>query len=299
MNRKYTCNDSYFSILTKQNSYWGGFIAADGNIDRSNTRLTIGLASKDKIILERFLNNLNSNYKIYFPNHGGNTITISSKQIVKDLINHFNITSTKSYTLQPPNLTNSEFIDSYIIGLIDGDGSIGFQHVKNKRDRFYIHLVGTPEVLSFVKHRFEQILGHTTSNLHFDKKFKGNTCTFRISDKAARIIFLHYYNINIYKMERKWSKEKLNYCLNFKKELPICRRKGVNVFDIHGILIKSFNTLKEASDFTGVSVGRISSMCKLNDGKHIAHDFMFSRNNTITPYCGNEHDFTSKYKQIK
>ena len=71
------------------------------------------------------------------------------------------------------------------------------------------------------------------------------------------------------------------------------------MFDIHGTLIKSFATLKEASDFTGVSIGRISSMCKLNDGKHVAYDYMFSRSNSILPYCGNEHDHTSKYKQIK
>lgn len=298
MTRKYICNDNYFSTLTQQNSYWGGFIAADGNIDKYNNRLTISLAIKDKIMLERFLSDLNSNYKIYYSNNSG-CIIVSSKQIVNDLKHHFNITPAKSYTLQPPNLIELKLIDSYIIGLIDGDGSIGFQHVKNKRDRFYISLVGTPEVLLFVKQRFEQILGHTTSNLHFDKKFKGNTCTFRISDETARIIFLHYYNINIQKMERKWSKEKLDYCLNFKKTLPICRRKGVNVFDIHGTLIKSFATLKEASDFTGVSIGRISSMCKLNDGKHVAHDYMFSRSNSILPYCGNEYDHTSKYKQIK
>lgn len=261
--------------------------------------VTLELAEKDEDVLKRLKSDLKSNLDIHTGTKNSKVFRVFSKQIVDDLKHHFNITPAKSYTLQPPNLHDLELIDSYIIGLIDGDGSIGFQRVKNRRNSFYIFLVGTPEVLSFVKHRFEQILGHTTSNLHFNKKFKGNTCTFRISNKAARTVFLHYYSINVQKMERKWSREKLDYCLNFKKALPICRRKGINIFDIHGVLIKSFDTLKEASDFTGVSIGRISSMCKLNDGKHIAHDYMFSRDSTITPYCGNEHNFTSKYKQIK
>lgn len=165
--------------------------------------ITLGLSKKDEDVLNRLKFDLKSNLDIHNGTKDSRIFRVYSKQIVNDLKHHFNITPAKSYTLQPPNLIELELIDSYIIGLIDGDGSIGFQHVKNKRDRFYISLVGTPEVLSFVKQRFEQILEHITSNLHFDKKFKGNTCTFRISDEAARTIFLHYYNINVQKMERK------------------------------------------------------------------------------------------------
>lgn len=59
--------------------------------------------------------------------------------------------------------------------------------------------------------------------------------------------------------------------------MPVCRRKGVNVFDLNGNLIQHFNTLIEAQNFTGVTIGQISRLCKFNDNNHKAKDYMFSR----------------------
>ena len=218
-------------------------------------------------------------------------------EIAKDLKRHFNIVPAKSLILQSPNINfnDKNLIDSYIIGLIDGDGTIGFRNLKNKQKALYISLIGTSEILSFVKTRFEEILGKSTSNL----QLKGNSYTIYVSNKQARTLFLHFYSIPIYKLDRKWSKEKYEYCINYKKANPICKRKGVHVFDIDGNLIKTFDTLKEASEYTGVSIGRISSMCKFNDNTHIAHEYMFSRDNTMKKYIGNEHDYTSQFKNIK
>ena len=281
--RKHKVNDSYFVELTNQNCYWGGFIAADGNVAKSNGSLTISLQKQDSNHLQTFLDHLNSDYLIHYGKskqiYEYAHINICSEEIMQDLKKWFNIVPAKSLILKEPNIdwNDKALIDSYIIGLIDGDGSIGWQKVKNKSDRFYIHIVGTPEVLNFVKRRFEEILGKSTSNLHFDSKFKGNTCTIRVSDLNARILFLHFYNIPIYKLERKWSKEKYDYCVNFKKACPISRRKGVNIFDLDGKFIKRVNTLQEAEQFTGSSYATISKLCKLNDNKHMSNGYMFSR----------------------
>jgi len=50
INRKYTVNHNYFSEVTLENSYWAGFIAADGCITKNYVKIMI--AQKDLKILE-------------------------------------------------------------------------------------------------------------------------------------------------------------------------------------------------------------------------------------------------------
>ena len=273
-------NDEYFQNYTLENCYYAGFIAADGNIDSTQTKLTIGLSAKDKEWLETFTQKCKSDATVreftIKDKYSGSSITITSKPMCESLRDNFNITPHKSLTLLPPPLSDNTLKDAFIVGLIDGDGSIGFASNKNKRDRFYISFLGTEEVVSFVKKRFEEILGSSVSNLHNRKKGV-NSYSIAISDAKARKIFLYYYFINVPKLERKWSKEKYDYCLNFKKALPIVKRKGVNIFNLQGEFIKHFDTLKEASNFTNVTVGRISTLCKLDDSKHMANGYMCSR----------------------
>ncbi len=74
-------------------------------------------------------------------------------------------------------------------------------------------------------------------------------------------------------------------CLNYTRNLPICRRKGVNVLNLQGQFIRHFDTLLEASNFTNVSFTAISKICKFNDNKHMGNGFMFSRTKTeMEPY---------------
>lgn len=199
--REYSVNDKFFSNLSELTCYYGGFIAADGNIKKDYDLLTIGLASKDRTWLEAFLNNLKSDYKIHdSENRGFSTsyIYIYSEDIVSDLYKYFNITPNKSNTLKAPNLIDDNFIDSYIIGLIDGDGSIG-----ETKGRFYISITGTKEVLQFVKNRFEQILGKPVSNLYCVNELSNNY-TMRISDLSARKIYNHLMNYSLPRLSRKW-----------------------------------------------------------------------------------------------
>lgn len=51
------------------------------------------------------------------------------------------------------------------MGMIDGDGTIGFSSRKGKQDSLYISFVGTKESCTLVKKRFEEILGKETSKL--------------------------------------------------------------------------------------------------------------------------------------
>lgn len=293
--RYFNVNDNYFSQLTPVNSYYGGFIAADGNI--SNSKLTIGLSSKDKMFLEQLKQNLNSSYKLYSqkPNkkYESSILTIVSSQIVNDLKKHFNIKEKKSLILTPP-LLDTIYKDCFIVGLIDGDGSIGRYNINrgNTDPSLTISCVGTKDMMQFVKCRFEEILGKQTTNLYCRDKNK-NFYYYVITALNARTIFKFYYENYVQKynlpiLSRKWKKEYYEYCLNFKKKKHICKQKGVNVFNLNGEFIKHFSTLKEAASFTGASFGRISTLCKLNSNLYEAKGYMFSRDETMKPYIVNK-----------
>ncbi len=286
--RKTKVNDNYFQSLTLESYYYAGFIAADGNINQNKNRLTITLSEKDKYFLEKFKSSIESDAVIHDymikNKHKVSSIVINSKQICDDLSKRFNITPNKSLTYNPPVILNNDQKDAFIIGIIDGDGTIGFSKRNDKQNSFYISLIGTYETIAFVKKRFEEIIGHEITKPFFRNK-NINTCTIRISDKAARTVFQHFYSFNVPKLNRKWTDTFIEYCKSFKKRLPLCKRKGVNVFDLNGNLIQHFETLKEASEFCNVSISAISKIIKEDNSCHMANGYMFSRTQEkIDPY---------------
>jgi len=308
--RKYNVYDNFFETPNKINCYYAGFIAADGCIRKycgkfvESYSLIIGISIKDKDFLEKFKQTISyeGNVKEY-ENNGRRYVRleIKSNKICKDLRNNFNITERKTHTLCPPNLIDKNLIDAFICGYIDGDGSVYFSKNKNKQRRVGISIIGTDKMLSWIINRFCEIYGKEQSEkLYENKGGFGSTnkskkvFTTSISDKWARTVILNMSKIEIPKMERKWTKEIIDYCNTYKKALPICRRKGVNSFNLNGEFLKHYDTLKEASEDTGVSVGRISSLCKMNDNNHMAKGFMFSRNKTINGPYTQDNPFSKK-----
>ena len=130
--RKHKINDNFFEEINPKTAYWAGFIAADGNISKSNNALTITLVDSDSEQLERFLKDTAADYQVTHFERNGNafcTIHTVSQKMADDLNNNYNIIPAKSLILKAPNIDweDKESIDAYIIGLIDGDGTIGFQ----------------------------------------------------------------------------------------------------------------------------------------------------------------------------
>lgn len=298
--RIYNVNDNFFETPDVLNSYWAGFIAADGciRIGQKQNTLNIGLSSKDFEHLNAFKNNIEFEgsiktqcvKKIYKNDEKifeSSSLTITSQKISDDLYQNFNITPRKSLTLLPPNISEPNLVDAFICGYIDGDGSVClYKHnIRKVQDALSISIIGTYEVLTWIKERFTQILGKEFGSINKHHNSEKNTYVYCIGQsKGAREIFKHFYNLNVPKLKRKWTDEIYDYCVNYKKRDPICRRKGVNIFDLEGNLIKHFDTLNEASEYTGVTIGRISDMCKMNDSKHQAKGYMFSRDETMKKY---------------
>lgn len=291
-------NDYFFETPNELNCYWAGFIAADGCIHEKTGQnvLSICISNKDDKHLKIFKNNIDfsgniitgnitKKYKDIEKTFGYSSISICSQKISDDLCKNFNIIPKKSLILLPPNITDEKLIDAFICGYIDGDGSVFLYNDKNRniQKSLIISMLGTYDMMIWIKNRFTKILGKECGSIC--KKKENNTYSYTVGQcKFARILFEYFYKLNLPKLERKWSIEIHEYCINYQKRKPVCRRKGVNVFNLNGCFLKHFDTLLEASEYTNVSMGRISDLCKINDNNHMSNGFMFSRNHTIDAY---------------
>lgn len=243
--KKYILNDLYFSQKENlQSCYFAGLLAADGCIASVGHSISIGLQSNDKYLLEFFLKDLKANCPIRDSLSKGkfyiSKLVINSYQIKIDLMKIYNLTCRKSLTLMPPNLSDENEIDAFICGYIDGDGSI---FISNK-NVLIISILGTKEMLQWIADRFSKILGKKVTSIRQKRKNNKNTFTLIVSNSMARSLFLHFYNVKVFKMVRKWKHETMLYCLNFKNIRYIDHIKNINDFIL---LLKEGLSIKQIS----------------------------------------------------
>jgi len=216
-------NENFFKNPTIINSYWAGFIAADGcihfNKDRKYYSLTLGLAEKDKNHILKFKKAINTNYSI------GNTIVNGHKvarlsmyrvnNLVKHLDNNFNITPRKSLTLKYPKKLKIKDRISFIIGYIDGDGSIFYTkkttylhksgNLNNVSPQLVLSILGTKSFLTELKKDFEFLAKITLKNVKV-RKTDSKAYSLRLNTKNALTLLKLLYKVKVPKLKRKWHK---------------------------------------------------------------------------------------------
>jgi hypothetical protein len=130
------------------NSYWAGFIAADGYITKDhNPRLAIGIAKQDLKLLEKFKSVTSYCGPIeHTPRRV--QLRITCPRWIQDLKTFWNITQNKTYSLKPPKIKNLEQNLEYIIGFIDGDGHIGI----DSRNTLRFNITSNFEILDWISH---------------------------------------------------------------------------------------------------------------------------------------------------
>lgn len=228
-NRKYSYNYDYFNNPNINNCYWAGFLASDGSIYYSkkynNVSLQITSSIQDRCILEEFIKNTEYTGPLFNRTrlgHKNQTQYYSICKIsdisawVNDLAKYWNIVSNKVYTLKPPNIQNIIHQLSYIIGTIDGDGSIcqikpkSIRKNKLRLENPYLafNIVGTQDLLCWIK----DIL----YSLEDQNKYKNLKIISSINNASYSISYTHQRALSIlkflksintpYKLPRKWDK---------------------------------------------------------------------------------------------
>lgn len=90
-------------------------------------------------------------------------------------------------------------------------------------------------------------------------------------EKPVSVSGQHFMLFDDYK---KLSLKDIEHIVNFKPHRPpSSNRKKVSKFDKNGILLKTYNSVSEASLDTGISIGNISSVC--NGKRHFAGNFIW------------------------
>lgn len=231
--------ENYFEAMSPQSVYWAGFLAADGyfsNTGKTKKSIYLSMAEKDLEHLEQYKKDLGINNEITFQIKDDKYIqyrlfanSISNRKYLNDF---YNLTNKKSLTLKPPLNLSDDLTDFFIKGYIDGDGSIFITKRKNDtQGALTISIIGTLEMLLFVKNRFEKILCKKITTPKQKRKNNKNTYVLTISSLNARIIFEKYYNLKCNCLNRKWSEENYNHCLSFSKNKKIKRiSKCINIY---------------------------------------------------------------------
>lgn len=208
---KYKLNKDYFKeIDSHEKAYYLGLIASDGSLHKNN--LCISLQEGDKYIIESFNNAIDSDRQLrYVPMHLKNpnykdqySLIIVNRDFANNL-RQWGIIENKSQYLQFPENLGSEFYSSFILGYMDGDGTIN-------RSEKRISLVSTKSFCESLKEKVETIL-----NIHcgvYRSKDNENIKSFQIAGGRQVKKFLDWiYKDSPVYLYRKYEIYRSIYCV--------------------------------------------------------------------------------------
>lgn len=193
--RKYYVNKECFKEYSYNSCYWAGFIAADGCVTDFG-RLSISLKKDDIEHIDKFhyFTNYSNKTKIY---KNICSVSISCKEICKDLNDNFNITPRKSKTLLPPiKITDEDMVACFIKGVIDGDGSV-------MDDSIVIY--GTKPLLVWVKKYFDKWTPSTNYKKAEVRQIQKHLYAYKISTTRRNYIHNKLKTLKCDELTRKWN----------------------------------------------------------------------------------------------
>lgn len=210
-NRIYSFDENIFSkIDSHEKAYWLGFIASDGSIYGNSLR--VALSFKDLDHLEKFRNFLKAEHPIhtYYPIVRGKKyksceISVHSDKIVGDLLK-LNIGNKKSITLQPSPI-KQKYINSYLLGVVDGDGCFSV----NKRGQMLLNIISSLPMCQFIMNVLVEECDIKPTKIGDEKRSPGmHYCYFGGNDKVKSIIDFLYRDAYVC-LDRKFNIVKEHY----------------------------------------------------------------------------------------
>lgn len=133
---KYTKNEEFWAVPNPINSYYAGLLAADGSVNWDKNLVSIALNATDAPEIEEFVRVSEYTGPIHRYAQPKSSLFVrgpiaqlqinNSKRWNDDLYRNFNLFPQKTYRMAPPNLHSDLLKACYILGYLDGDGSICF-----------------------------------------------------------------------------------------------------------------------------------------------------------------------------
>ena len=199
-------NEHYFDCIdTVRKSYYLGLLYADGCASNYNHSINISLQEQDKHILESFSRDIESDYKIRLidykkknTNYSNQySISITNKPFYESLV-RLGVKPQKSLLLEFPDFLEECFIPSFLLGYMDGDGTI---NKKEGRCSFVSTESFCMTVQEIVKKNFDIYASINPCHGNLDV----STRVFRISGRKQAKTFLDWlYNNSDIWLERKY-----------------------------------------------------------------------------------------------
>lgn len=203
--RKYFFNENYFSVIdTESKAYFLGFIAADGSVDKDESRVKIRLQARDTDILEKLLKEVEANFEVKQMMHDGFpqcAVDLNSKILKQDLIDK-GILPNKSLTMSADvmRFVPDNLVRHFLRGFFDGDGNVFLGGVYSSGTKYSVSVIGTEQFLK------ESFLKHCKSNSPLAKYKSCDMWNWRASSTEHVFGFLKYIyeDASIY-LDRKYN----------------------------------------------------------------------------------------------
>lgn len=258
---KHSIDSSVFdNIDTHEKAYWLGMLYADGGLVKNKSSYTIGLTLHrvDRYHLENFKAFLKSSHPIHDrKDKEASSIAISNAHLCNSLINK-GISLRKSLVIKFPYWLDKRFINSFILGVFDGDGSIS--HRKRKRyltEQCSFNIVGSEQLLLGISKIIKEELNIST-------EVKPTSTIFRITIEGN--LQLKKLSQWLYRDQKHFLVRKKeifqNYVNNYKKEENrLIKNKGILQIDTNGKVIKKWGSATEIHNKLCINKSNITKCC--------------------------------------
>lgn len=207
-NRAYKKNESYFDTPSHNMAWLVGFLASDGSVSSSDNAIKIGLAKKDREILEKIRKEVEIENKIkeYTTTTGYDVVELvwASKRH-KDALAKYFVTPNKTFILRPPYMLPHKYWIDYIRGYFDGDGSVNLIHSNGVPLALRWQICSaTKEILEWIINFFYDEYGIPKVSIYYDPSHgKHGIYYFQYSTNSTKQIYDILYTPNSLYLNRK------------------------------------------------------------------------------------------------
>ena len=222
--RQFQVNSDYFKTWSYNMAYILGYIATDGNVSQDRV-LKLALQKQDRPLLEKIKDEIEFTGNIYNKeihlkstdkDYESSYMNIYDREICSDL-KKLNIISNKSLVLGRFDFIPDEYEMNFLLGVFDGDGSVG-QNLSDKcKNSIQIRLRYFSASLEFIEYIKDTMEKHGFSEVKIrEEKRKNDFYSLCYSTKDSIKFYEDAYSNGTIWLDRK--KEKFEYLINKRKE---------------------------------------------------------------------------------